>query len=1273
MVNRSLITCLLVCWSAVAQAAWPAYWPISDYNPTSPTPTPTYANFMEDLFNAANERCKATATDVSTATAYIFNGSTFTPTPTSRVSYAVDPIEEWAPRVTYYSGITPDITYEGWGPYTRKPPVESSRLVVTYTNGTWITNKTVAVIVKPTGGTVTNVLSSQLVYVNGQYVTNKVYDVVYTNKIPKAEYVVTGKAFDLLRYSRYTLTNDWWGDSYWPSSETYPWFSSIPTSETFYYLMTPTTYEVTPEAQWLPVYGPNYVRTKTVVTTNLPVYLYSVSNRSYTATMAAVTYTNYGTTTAVMRVGSTPTYTSAGGDYYDWTLAAGDTITLTNTYRVEPGNYGAAMDTLLSDIDDLISECIDVYADSTNATADSFDNFYATERTWVWYQPTIGQATWRNQIWGTPDPVPNMQPIVPDLPHWNSAVLMEYTGAGTNLYRKYTASLNPPAQPGLNHVQMTDWSGIGKGWWIQHEGWEYGETNVQYTNVWMTTATEQTEQGVYLAYPKQTWMVPLGSFKYQAQYELTLTARGFSPVFWYTAATSNSPTIFTNQQWIADLNNQTATRQNEAVTPVFTIPYYTIGSAFIMPLVDVTRNHVVRPAPINTEVEVKGWFIISDKAAGMFIATNWANMFDPDVGRAVTLIHQLGYPTRVQSNKIGCPSMGPSGYYYPGGVLRPVTYQLGVMGQPGLKIGQSSYYDSTAYPLCLDYVTWDDLLAWPTTVVRVSKAGADTAGIRSIPLSVTGNVLVAYGDALAGYSFDIDWPYTSAGGPVVASETLNVAAPGVFSTANNYIYFNNISDSLSSALTVGLYGYYAYSTPVETPVTTVEVNRDEVWNVTNSPVVDTYYIAGISRVTTTSTYRVSAAITNTVTNVVILPRLIITNETLSIDTTCYLRDTVVSLVMSNELALYTMDPILNPCTLDGRYKVLNELKYLQSAPIRFEAIYDAWRTGTGPSATVAPYWSIGTYASGSASEKGEYFPPTPPYVDYNYTYQPVNFNMGYTEAAGNGIIVTNSDVVWTVDNDPTLGYVRAPWVIEGSGYYDAGWPAGYNNFDSDIVQVPAHPGPYWPFDIIPDAKYTYTVTRGNIRAYGGNITLTNPVQTIAGKWAKEVRTVIPVVAGMAYVIDRYMLSTYHTGDYLFGANAGFSNGYNHVYAHGTVLESKPDQVYAGAVNYTPLHATLKPGELVHVDSSVFPASAVDTRITNTVSTGVATTMDLSWVTQDSFSASLNAYAWDDPPPVFVAQRTQQHAYNYTVKYLKPYRYTLQQIKYVRKPVFTYTP
>ena len=1264
--------------------------------------TVTYSNYMGDLVAAINERAAATLTSFETKTYYTRVGSTFSGIVTTRPVYSVSPLTTYITHVPYYIGITADVHYiaaDWWDDiWYRYPPVEDKRTVYNYTNGMWITNQTIAVVPLPDGSKSTNILNSQLAYVNGRYVTNVVYNAVHTNMIPNAQYIVTGAAFDLLREGYYLYGP---GAVYWTASGGFPWANQA-VSDTFHVISTNWTLRA--PLDWLPVMGNEWLQHTNAISTSIPFYLYNARTHSNSTVMVTIVCTNYSMTSTVVQVSSTPTYAGNTPVTVDTTLSAGDVITVTSSYQVVINNYGIAMDTLMTQIDVMITNCLAVYACSSNAdVSGSFQNFYSNPNNKVWVYNTVVSSgnKWIQQQWGTP-PVTAITPIVPELPHWSFSDVLSSTGAGTNLYRKYHvcdstiipdlhANYYRPATYGYWYwlydfdTSTLIWTfaddGLVAPWQMRRPGWRGATPNYNTPWVYDSISTDYVtnDNPKYVAFTNRAWRVTLGAYTYQPNTELTLQARGFSSAFWYTDDTSNAAWIVSMQPWIATINNTTFTRATSSG-----ITYYSNGSIFVMPLVG--------SMPVT-------WFIIQDLSAGLDIATDWSTIFDPDVQKACVKMHRLGYPTRVNPYTIGgCTDCGAGGYYYPGGVLRPQTYQLDVVASAGMPIyahSPSSYYPAGAYPITLDNITWDKLMNWPQTRIITSKAGPNTTTLPVVNIPMTGNILFSSGgDTLYGYEFAVDYTAAeywgsygigSAGSDYPTSELFTVTAPGDTHT---------------------MYAYTAFTSP-SVIVTTATVNAEVMWNCNSTLVTDRYYTATI--------------ISNR-------PNLQVTSDVFVVDATKYARGTVISIVMSNEMALYTSDPIINPTTFDDRYRVVNELRYIQAIPNRVDGVYDAFTNSyrivtdwwdpdspeIHPTITEAfPYWIIGqAHATTKGDRTVTYVPPDPP--GGTYTNQFFDWDVNTSFDAG-GVVVhgsakyTNiSDTIeWTVTSEPKAVYypniipVYAPYVIEGNGYLGFSGHAGswymIGGIGSGMAQYPLYYRSDWSYislawsgsDELNSAPY------GDMRApwgSGGEPWIdgwTNLQSLAAGCWAKEMQVVIFQTSNMVYHVDRYALPCYSNGVYSTGRIRGGSDlhlqhidtGYTTVdIGDGNTWITTTGAIdFTGNCNYQPLHSPTGPltvgtmmkfaGEILY---PTVPAACV---VTNSVVFTEMGDLRAEWYTPPGlpYAGTISgSQHYESDPPDYTKDVSWNHDWSYTVNILKSYRYWLENIRYVKRPLFTYT-
>ena len=1112
MCRRLLLAAILWLGAQLGMAAtWNADWPLSDLSgiPASAT----YATYMEDLFRATDERAKATASSVSIEAQQQLIGGVWTPVDVLITNYNVAPIT-WTPMVPWYAGVSNNrsITYSAL--YTQ-----------VYTNGIRTTNNVVAYI-PTTNGVITNVLYSQIVYTNGVWLTNIAYDITHTNVIPYTRWITTDLAYNLFKVDSYTFPfpeSGFGDDIHWT------------VGQDSYTLDVVTTNIVrNPASSDPPVYGTVYSQVVSVVTSQIPYYLWGTNNwavnwQTNYATVVATNYAFKGGTGIVARI---PSYTTNRLASH-WTITAGQSITLTNAFKLMTNNFGYAMPTLLANISDELIACAGTYGTTTNFdVAGQLDDFLDSAKIWAWSRDPNTLAyqwiyiPWRQKY--TDGFYPHQQVSTP-IPKWNTSDWLQYSGAGTNLYR--VAIYVNPAQnkSGGNYVIVDPAELTVLGYQADPP------LLVQFT---VTTTVDKyvvtNDNPQFLCMSNQVMRVNLGTVELKPLYETTVIAKGFSPVFWYTTNTAYTVDertatnlnrvdfVVTNLDWVANLTDVAFTRNTysepvgflapyDPKSAVRSVPYYTGGGAYIFPLISgysgISYVCPVYPVPAGhvaatAEVWAASWVIVRDYTFGTNLVANWVTWFGT-LPNALDQLHRLGYPTRVQGSTLAGADMGPSGYYYPGGTIRAETYGVGQMctldrAVKNQEIPDDYFYggmDSaaqSAYPWDMSMMVWEKLITWPKAIIETSKATPATTTIPTTSLLVTGAVLYVTGpdDALYGYN-----GYTN------SYETVSVTAPGrqastlpLIGLTMNDSYRPRPSEEYASRINMRVFRngylpevYFGRSNvSYASPLSVSTWSKDYVWNFKGASVTDNYFVCTIGRTTT----NVVQTGDTSVTNIVVWPALKATNEVLTVPPGYCAVGTKISIVASNTLALYeTHAGMINQAALDARYKAIKQLKYACVIPT-MQTIYPYWTKTVHRHSTwydsATPVVETATIVSSNyvwqntavdfKSHTVKAVPPaSPPPVDTTVTVS-IPAAGDDTLVCGPNSITNDMMPVWSVrdctyplqSGDPAGGVTYAPITLIGSGYADIGDSWGLNSDPERAKNTDSG----WSIDVLPR---TYTV------------------------------------------------------------------------------------------------------------------------------------------------------------------------------------------------------
>lgn len=1264
LLRFSLLLCLLIINVAQAADGWGSYWPLSGM--TAIPTTSTYSNYMEDLYYASDERARATLSGTNTTPELVRDGSVLKYSLVPGPKYDVPQIK-WAPAVPWFDGITnaaPTYTVVGTAGLFDDLCIQSGvsqRFVhtsITLTNGTWITNTAVAVI--PTdAGAITSVVKSAVTYVSSECSTNILYDAWKTNKVPRLSYIVTGAAFDVLRSGQYT-THDGqhWGQ---PGSESvYPWH---------YTEELDPVYTLQPEGTLdYPIYGRVGSQIMSVTNVTIPYYLAN-TNRSFDVVDVNVTITNYDFVYSNAVVAMEPIYLRTTPASVAHVIAPDTSVTVTSTYKIVENAFWYGSDTLLASIMAQIGLCAprylaNIYADNTG----SYQSYLETTMVWKWLSPSNWVYEPYGALYGPYDGTNRTYTQSLPLPCWDMTNLLQSTGAGTNVYR-LDILVNSLVYPSLTGGSYRPQAGpivrTVPGWVM---GSNYNQTVSQSLD--MCVVTNGNPQ--FICYPKSSMNVTLASFKCVPMHEKTLKAEGFSPVYWAPITNAATPTSLTNVQfqavrqavitnyyWLQAMNDTTLTcHTNEPGQPSI---YYTAASAYVFPLMTASG-----PA---------GWFIATNKAFGTDMSLNWATIIGSDLAEANQVLRQMGYPTRVTPYYIGYKSIGASGYYYPGGVLRPDTYTVGVMSNLGSRVystaNQGLYYDQdllefvlgwerdnggvSAYPYLLEYMAYDDLCNWPNASINVRKATTNTTQIPSFNLSIVGDALQADANrSLYGYATDelIDESFYRQTNELIVADTAAITAPGAIST-----------HPLIGCIT---------RTVTNNPNQQLTWERDAVWNCTSSTVTDVYYIAGISRVIT-NRIPTNPAVTRIDYVVASIP----TSKTITVDLSKSAANTQIDIVISNEVALYSSSAgMLNPTSLDACYKAINALKVL-------------------PAQCWIDYTEYGAITNNWGSE----------YIDYYFGKASVHYEItetrtpdsddvarfgvyGFTNYFTNNIPKTHDDVIPQTSTVKKYGAVPE-WSVYNDSWYTEGnkWPTYWVGSSY----------PYWmAVDDAESALVTHNVVRSTIMGdvIIGTVTKSRTVdnrQQIAfrdvipsysnsvdpsgltmfnaapiAKWASNVAIAITNSTNFNNTADLYIGFSY-TGGSITGTEHKTTG-----YLYSTWYEGLNDNI--GPDLNMSIRAEMVRQQLAYNNTTYAPVTAISTN--NVVKLVRSVTLGASTVYTDLYDYAQQPLQLDTVE-LFSASGTMtlgsqgNDSYDYKAIGYKPYSYKLRTIQAARKPEFKY--
>jgi len=211
---------ILMMWSQFVTASWSPDIPLS----TAVTYVDNYSVYVSNLLHAANERARTTAYATTKEVEWYCVGSSLAKRTNTVAVYHVDPVEyieerPWVAGVTNVPATIITATNA-----TGLSGIQVIRFKHVYTNGTWLTNAITARITLPwdPATTITSVVHRESVYANGTMVTNLAYNSTIKKYATYYEWIVTGKAYDILKPGMYDRNG-----SHWPSMSGTPMPDSI--------------------------------------------------------------------------------------------------------------------------------------------------------------------------------------------------------------------------------------------------------------------------------------------------------------------------------------------------------------------------------------------------------------------------------------------------------------------------------------------------------------------------------------------------------------------------------------------------------------------------------------------------------------------------------------------------------------------------------------------------------------------------------------------------------------------------------------------------------------------------------------------------------------------------------------------------------------------------------------------------------------------------------------------------------------------------------------
>jgi len=899
MIVRRIIIAILLCLLVsvfVYAGGWSPDWPLEDL---TGVPQDNYAVYMSNLFFAAYER--AAETEFSSGIAFpiyrTVDGNlpryeTFYNWPVGVTNW--DQLNLVVRNPTYYSE---NLYY----PITNTVVVSVIGVETVYTNWTWTTNEVVAVIPNPTPGNpdgmVTSVIRRELVRTGGEYVTNWLYDIEGPSMFPYYASVEQGLASNVF-HPRFYRGDNTYPEDYYTDTDQMKAFQ--PTATMYTQRVAKFWYEMgsgTVQAPWN-----MYTQVVTTVSTTMPFRIYDYTAKQFTNVDVAVTYTNYTTEQIPAVYEGRGPMSILASNITTRVYARDDYVVWTNTYKklIADPRYGTPTPfrgmpptELLGTLLPTIAIMMEYYLDTTYADPDgTFDTWYDTEESYVWTD--IGGTPQWVEMTNGDRYIPSgagAYEIVKEVPTWTPEKIYSLTGAGTNLGWQIVEIDNTvyPGRSGWGYVQH-----VGPFDVLLGEGWEFGQPYEEFVyaenvNIW----TSQVSKGGINIHPERDVDLFLGEYAMQPIYEQTLVPYGFSDVFWFEE-TNGVVTVVTGQQWIAAINGQSFTPQ-DPLTMSSTQPRYYRNAASNAFFVQMRRDDSLDYNAKDT------WVLVNDFDIAEQIRDDWETLLGSDYTEAIKRLHRMGFPTRVEEYKIGRPSCGPSGYYYPGGVLRPSDYAMELYyvrrGQT-IQWGEGQFGDWDSAPYRLDFLTWDTLTNWPGVEVDVVAPSPNTTTIPPMPFDIRSRTI--YVDDLGALK---------GGGDDIAYTTLvyTATAPGT----NTWIPMLAVEESPSTRKTTSVW------------------TAEEVWVTPLASVTDTYYVASIG---------------HSVTNdgrIAINPRLVQTNDVLTVDQSKGAGGTRILFSVTNRFAMYQdfnwtppFPPVsyaINQTFFDGMYRLLNKMTCIRTA------------------------------------------------------------------------------------------------------------------------------------------------------------------------------------------------------------------------------------------------------------------------------------------------------------------------------------------------------
>ena len=1255
MSRRWLCTILLLIAQTVS-AQWSTNWPISHL--TTVVPSGTYSNYMTDLYWATDERAKATAYQATNSVEYAFTGTGFIPVTNPVLTYYAPPFK-WAPYVPWYIGV-----------YTDTTVTASMRFDQRYTNGIPYTNKVYTLMTGSDSRTYTNLLYRAVIYTNGIWVTNTAYNITHTNILPRSQWITNDLAYNIFKKGNYPFTgysgSEW--DSYWvPPNMSY----SVERVRTNIVLNAPSITDP-------PIWGHTYSQMVSAITGSIPYYLQTgidttTGRVTWKTNYANIVGSNYWFQAYTAVVARLPTYTT--NVLVDTNVYAPDTlITYTNSFRVIPDDFGYDMSGLISNITAVLLAAAPHYGVTTNFVTDTLDTYLTTVKQWMW-MPTL--STWTNVYAGQLVDPQNISFYwaSPGLPKWTVIDWLQATNAGTNLYRK-TMDVD------VDNILYADKTGPA---YIQHHGtfskpnvdaaWKYGVYTVEkYTPTGLSAWTNTMDNPQFLTVSNQLVNIHLGTVTLTPQWETSVKVLGFTNIFWsattsappykiYAAVTTND-FVVTNLNWLLELNGRTFSR-NTFTYPdshydagTYTVPYYDGGSdLYIVPLVDGPTyfdyfgidEFSWELYAFNAQVRASTWVVVHDLTYGKNLAVNWRSWFGT-LANAELKLHQLGYPTKVDDTRVGYKSLGPSGYYYPGGVIQALTYSVGqisTVDRAVLKTATedtSAYGAATAYPYIMDYMPWETLTNWPATVVDILPTKPSTTVIPSTTIAVTGNILRADSllmpDGYYSYTGDTANVYVSTTNQQTTLPLISLSMPGNYpEDIINFYYFSLDWESLDSPML-----------PYRAPEAAADWSRTVVWNIKGTSVTDSYYTVNIGRVVTNYTQVVHGTVTTSVTNVYAWPVLQQTNTVVNIPDGLCAADTKISFRVVTNMSLYaSYSGIINPSSLDARYRAINALKYAVFSP-QVYTMYNQWTNGpTMP----GNYFGLDKTIYKDVLTTNLVIP----YSITNFDYNLPSYGANYIEGP-----VLGTNYVY-----PEWSVYPINWYVEGTG-----WKPVYDAVDDDNAALfQAH----IELDFAPGVfeDHERVVTRDMLGLHGNyainvytGIWASLPIystlvgSTPMGRWAKDVGVILPVDTNLSTSIEIYTGISYTSGT--FSATIPSVNSL-------TVLNAAYARI--GTENITTNYNSVYiPPAIPFTTNAVKRYRTISGTFTSLAYTDVydyaTVPMQINIGTLLTTNGNLSA---DDD----VALNTThgEHAWTNSIKYFSPYSYKMQSIECTKQPAFQY--